>query len=366
MRRCSDCGAEASAGADFCTQCGATLADGGVTTGRGVTGGAATGRGVNGGAATGKDFLTSLLAAGRHAIPFVGPSGVDTRVERRRIEDSKLEYALFLPFARSYLPIGIGLLGLFVGGASFFGLLYGLVGAGVVPDVEVGYGSVPPLWQPVEMVSLVRLSATVGPPGSGLAAALRVACVVGGLLPSVGYATRLARAAARGETAQPFFDDYLGTVVDGIRTYGLFALVVGGVELVGMGVEAGVSDPGAGVLGLLAAVALAYFLPAVLVLYAVSGRLSVALSPGLVADFATSRRYAEGVVEFLGSVLVILFVVFAVGFALGLTIVGLVLGVPLVFTLAVYPQYYAGAFWGATYYEIAADGGLPPAEAFAE
>lgn len=320
---------------------------------------------MDSGVETGRGFLTSLLAAGQHAIPLGGSSGADARVEQRRIDDNKLEYALFLPFARSYLPVGIGLLGLFVGGASFFGLLYGLVGAGVIPDVEAGYGSVPPLWQPVEMVTLVRLSATVGPAGAGLAAVLRIACVVGGLLPSVGYATRLVRAAARGETAQPFFDDYPGTVVDGVRMYALFALAVGGIELTGMGIEAAVPGPGAGALGLLATVALAYFLPAILVLYAVSGRLSTALSPALVVDFATTRRYAVGTFEFIGSVLILVLVVFAVGFALGLTVVGLVLGVPLIFTLAVYPQYYAGAFWGATYYEIAADGDVPPVETLA-
>lgn len=180
-----------------------------------------------------------------------------------------------------------------------------------------------------------------------------------------GYVYRITEAAAWGDTIQPRFDEYGDMFVSGLAFVGLFIVYgvitfVPVVLLVAVGAEAGV--PGvAGIIGLLVGLLFAYFGPAVLTLYPVTGSFSAALSPSRITNFAFTGKY-------LGSFLLFIVLYFAIQiaftvliFALAITVIGLLLVIPLYLVIPAYLLYFTGAYWGATYYEAAQEGLVEPA-----
>lgn len=188
------------------------------------------------------------------------------------------------------------------------------------------------------------------------------------IIPAVvllGYAYRLTEAAAYGDRLQPPFADLGDLLWKGggyLLLYILLTILTYAVGFIFLGsalfaVEqqpefAGVS----GVLYLLTTLVISYVMPAVYVLYAATGRLTGALSPGRVAGFAFTGHYLVAFLVYL----IISFLLFFVGIFLGiilfLTIVGPFIFFPVFFTFYLY---FIAAYWGGTYYEAAEKGLVP-------
>jgi len=338
MSTCPECGVTTSPGDEECFSCGTSL---------------------TGGTGSNRSLLATLTLAGRQAMPFVHNAGASVQHDPRRVEDGKIEYALFLPFSRGFMAIILGMLAMFGCAFALFPLARLLDAVGVLPTASVAYGTVPLLWDPIAVWRFLSDSFAISQ-GAGIGGTLRVVALLGGLLPSLGYSYRLTSAATRGEATQPFFTDFPRLVGQGVVFYGFFAGLAAVATLGGELAATAAVSAGAPpfMVGLLVTLVVWYFIPAVLVLYAATGRLRD-VSPRLVAALALSKRYAVAYPVFLVLWVAIFVSVTVVSLLLALTVVGIVLAVPLVFTLAVYPQYFAAAFWGGTYYQAAAAGEVP-------
>jgi len=180
-----------------------------------------------------------------------------------------------------------------------------------------------------------------------------------------GYMYRVTEAAAWGDTIQPRFDDYGDMFMSGLvyfglyLVYGILGAILVGVIVVG-GAEAGA--PGVGVIiGLLVGLLFAYFGPAILTLYPVTGSFTEALSPSRITEFAFTGKYFGSFLLFILLYIAIQIAFTVLVFALAITVVGLLLVIPLYLIIPAYLLYFTGAYWGATYYEAAQEGLVEPA-----
>lgn len=179
-----------------------------------------------------------------------------------------------------------------------------------------------------------------------------------------GYLYRITEAAAWGDTLQPRFDEYGDMIKSGFFYFLLYFLygVVGAVVLVGLfavGVEAGAEAPFI-LLALLFGLVWAYFGPAVLTLYPVTGSFSQALSPSRITDFALTGKYFGAFLLFIALNFAIQLVFTIVFFVLAITVVGILLAIPLSIVFTPYVLYLTGSYWGGTYYEAAQEGLVDP------
>jgi len=203
----------------------------------------------------------------------------------------------------------------------------------------------------------VKLPVSKGYDAIGIGAALNFATVlVVPIFVLMGYTYRLTEAAAHGETVQPGFDD-IGELLTVGFVYSLLLFAVG---LAGVGGPLAVGAYAGSALGSAAnAVALGLFLavsyvgPAVLTLYPATGRLSAAVSPGQIAGFAFTTKYAVSYLLFGAAVVGLSLAWMLAALILLFTVVGIVLLLPLGYLFNTYLLYSTGAFWGATYYQTA-------------
>lgn len=360
MEECSNCGTVLSGAEESCVGCGKSL----VETGDAESDARLETDSVS---RSKTNLFSNLVAAGRHAIPFGRNPDVDGRFMSQRVEDGVRDYAMFLPLTRGYISIALGVVGLLLGGVATFVVGDILAGMGIVSSSEALHGSTPMPWWPRSILASIAIPLAAGSTEAAIGAAVRAGCLLAGLIPSFGYTFQLIEAGARGETHRPLVTDYPGLLADGVRAYGVFIVAILGAQTLSVALSqaATMTYSPLHLLGLVVVAVTYYLLPAVLVIYAASGSLLTALSPGVVFDFAGRSRYAGAYLEFVLTAAVIFFCLVVAGFALGFTIVGLVIAVPLLFTASIYVQYFGGTFWGATYHNAAADGEVRPAEQLA-
>jgi hypothetical protein len=180
----------------------------------------------------------------------------------------------------------------------------------------------------------------------------------------IGYLYRITEAAAWGDTLQPRFDEYGEMIKSGFfmfllyLVYGVIGTVVFG-GLVVVGAQAG-AESAAVLLGLVFGLVWAYFGPAVLTLYPVTGSFSEALSPSRITDFAFTEKYFGAFLLFIALNFAIQLVFTIAIFVLAITVIGIFLAIPLSIVFAPYVIYLTGSYWGATYYEAAQEGLVDP------
>lgn len=174
------------------------------------------------------------------------------------------------------------------------------------------------------------------------------------VVPVLGYALQVSRAALTGESDPPDFEGIGGLIGDGARVV-LAWLVVGGLgTVVALSVVTGLRQAGTTAVGrdfAVAVVGLAtlYVLPAVIASYAATGRASRAFSQRYAVAFATSREYVTAFAGWLA----MLSVTLVVGVLALLTVIGPVI-------VATYALYVFAAYWGYHYRE-AVEAGVVPA-----
>ncbi|WP_265112207.1 DUF4013 domain-containing protein [Halosolutus halophilus] len=189
------------------------------------------------------------------------------------------------------------------------------------------------------------------------------------MLFSYGYSFRVGRAAARGDSEPPSFDDWGGMAKDGgiLFGIGLLGVVVFVVGLVAIGAvdEMMAGSPlapafdGVVVLGALAGT---YFAGAIGPVLIGTGSLRETVGEFQFATFALTRHYLLGLV-ITAVVAVVGYVAFLVLLvALVFTIVGILLAIPLVVAFPVYLVNVLFAVWGYVYNRAAKAGDVDPVQ----
>jgi len=174
------------------------------------------------------------------------------------------------------------------------------------------------------------------------------------VVPVLGYALQLSRAALTGRPEPPAFDGIGGLIGDGARVVLAWLVVVGLGTAVGLSVVTGLRQVGAtaGVRDLavaLVGLATLYVLPAVVASYAATGRASRAFSQRYAVAFAASREYLTAFAGWLA----MLSVTLVLGLLALLTVIGPVI-------VATYALYVFAAYWGYHYREAVEAGVVPP------
>ncbi|GEM_PF-4021108 len=181
----------------------------------------------------------------------------------------------------------------------------------------------------------------------------------------LGYAYRLTEAATYGDRLQPAFADLGDLLWKGggyLVLYILLTIITYAVGFIFLGstffaVEqqpefAGIS----GVMYFVTTLVISYVTPAVFVLYAATGSLIGALSPGRVVGFAFTGHYLVAYLVYFIISFLLFFVGIFIGILLFLTIVGPFIFFPVFFTFYLY---FIAAYWGGAYYEAAEKGLVP-------
>lgn len=178
------------------------------------------------------------------------------------------------------------------------------------------------------------------------------------------YLYKFTGAAARGERVQPDFGEFSDAIGPGLVyavTLVFFAVLGNGISLA---LGADPTDPSsvnasAQAISSLVSLVIGYFLPAFYTTYAATGSLPKAVS--LVPSFAFSKKYLVSYFIFFAVSIGVTLLSVLLVVVLALTIIGLFLVPFLVAGFVVYLYYFQAAFFGATYYEAAQEGTVPPA-----
>lgn len=182
-----------------------------------------------------------------------------------------------------------------------------------------------------------------------------------------GYVYWLIRGAAFGDTIQPEFDEFVELTKDGFFyfVYSLLVFILVGMFVIATTIFGFViaDDAGAGIGFVLSYFASLYFLPAVLVLYPVTGSFGKALSPNRISDFALTSHYLVAVFLYIALSIALAILIMIGIVILAITVVGLILVFLLIFVLPVYIYYFSGSYWGGTYFEAVQKGLVPHPEA---
>lgn len=184
-----------------------------------------------------------------------------------------------------------------------------------------------------------------------------------------GYSIRLGRAAARGDSEPPSFDDLGGLAKDGavLMRIGLgavvaFALVASVLDAGGNAIGGSVLSQAYGTIVTISVLAGLYLLGAIVPVLIGTGSLAKTFGEFQFVRFALTGSYFKGVVITtmlaIGGYLAFLIAVFA----LAITIVGLVVVIPLVIVYPVYLVNVLFATWGHIYNQAGKAGAVDPVQ----